>query len=117
MILIQRRKHYVGGNARLVVIDHDGSYLDFVTQTLRIFCINLFMINYILLDESLKYLITITSDEDLTNILEDQECLTTSIRSTPRFHFFVVPKSPSLISNSTLDKMLEASIKITTTKF
>lgn len=63
--------------------------------------------------ESLKYLITIANNEDLTNVLKEYEEFNTSYGPIARLHLFVLPKTPSVMI---FDKVLRALIKITTAK-
>lgn len=113
-IIIQGRKQlYIDGDIRLIAIDLDGSYLDFVTRIPSIFCISSpFMIKCQLLGESLKYLITIASNEDLTNVLEEQEEFNTSHGSTACLHLFVMPMQQSQPPKTKYEAMSGALIKI-----
>lgn len=98
-------------------MNHDCSYSDFFTQISSIFCIkSLFTIKCQLHGESLKYLIVITSDEDLTNIVEEKEELEGSMRPAAHLHLFVLPKVPSSPPETTSEVMLGASIKINVVK-
>lgn len=116
-IVIQgRKRHYIKDDIRLVEIDRDGSYSDLVTQISSIFCISsCFMIKCQPPGESLKYLIIVTSDKDLLNIFDKQECLSVSPRSTPHLHF-VLPMQPSLPLDTKFKVMSGASIKINVIK-
>lgn len=104
-IVIQgKERHYIGGDIWLVAIDYDCSYSDIVTQISSVFCIsNPFLIKCQLPRESLKYLITIASDDDLANFIE----VNTSCGPAACRHFFVLPNTSSLPSNLTLGKILE----------
>lgn len=58
----------------------------------------------------------ITSDEDLTNIVEEKEELEGSMRPAAHLHLFVLPKVPSSPPETTSEVMLGASIKINVVK-
>lgn len=108
------KRHYIVGDTRLVAIDRYGSYLEIVSQISSTFSTGSpFIIKCQLPGESLRHLVTIASDENLTTILEEQDELSANLKPAARRHLFVLPKTLSLPPKKTLKKMSGASIKIT----
>lgn len=87
---------YVGGDTRIIVIDRHTTLSDLhhrLSKTL--FNNDPFFLKYQLPNEDLDSLITITSDEDLENMVDEYDRLHNSAALKPgRIRLFLFPKSP-----------------------
>ncbi|KAH6763058.1 hypothetical protein C2S52_020491 [Perilla frutescens var. hirtella] len=87
---------YVGGDTRIIVIDRHTSLSDLhhrLSKTL--FNNQPFSLKYQLPSEDLDSLITVTSDEDLENMVEEFDRLQNAAALKPgRLRLFLFPKSP-----------------------
>nr|GMD72142.1 serine/threonine-protein kinase BCK1/SLK1/SSP31-like [Ipomoea batatas] len=84
-----RRLRYVGGETKMISIPKDLTYNELVKKTTAI-CNHPHTIKYQLPGEDLDALISVTSDEDLHNMIEEFHDLE---RSSLRLRLFLVPPS------------------------
>lgn len=102
---------YIRADTQLVSMASD-CYSDLAARILSTFSMSSpFMNKCQLPSESLRYLVTVVSNEDLRKIFAEREELNASQGSIAHLHLFVLPMQPSSPSNSTLGKMSGASIK------
>ncbi|CAK9217181.1 unnamed protein product [Sphagnum troendelagicum] len=68
------RLRYVGGETRIITVNHDISYAELVFKVTEI-CGNALTLKYQLPDEDLDALVSVSSDEDLENMMEEYDKL------------------------------------------
>ncbi|KAI3696238.1 hypothetical protein L1987_79249 [Smallanthus sonchifolius] len=109
---------YVGGETRMLVVDRHTTLLDLTHRmsktVLRSPAIpttpakgSSFILKYLLPSEDLDSLISVTTDEDLENMIEEYERLS----SSSRIRLFIFPTDPGSGSGSLIWSFLENSIK------
>lgn len=105
---------YIGGETRIVVIDRHTtlSTLTYrLSKTLQYNTQQSFILKYQLPNEDLDSLISITTDEDLENMIDEYERLsscTKNIKSS-RLRIFIFPSKPD--SGSSIGSLIENSTK------
>ncbi|CAI9756045.1 unnamed protein product [Fraxinus pennsylvanica] len=89
---------YIGGTTRIVVIDRNDSFSDIYRRLSRTLLNNEpFTIRYQLPNEDLDSLISLTTDEDFDNMIDEYDRLNTASGSKPgRLRLFLFPKSSSI---------------------
>ncbi|GLT48863.1 hypothetical protein SLA2020_224550 [Shorea laevis] len=87
---------YVGGETRLVVVDRHSSLSVLCTRLSRtLLNSRAFTLKYQLPDEDLDSLVTVTTDEDLDNMIEEYERISaSSVSSGPRIRLFLFYNKP-----------------------
>ncbi|XP_057810689.1 uncharacterized protein LOC131025100 [Salvia miltiorrhiza] len=90
---------YAGGDTRIIVIDRHTPLSDLHHRLSKTLLNNQpFFLKYQLPTEDLDSLITITSDEDLENMVEEYDRLHNAAAAKPgRLRLFLFPKSPTSI--------------------
>ncbi|XP_076908362.1 uncharacterized protein LOC143565204 [Bidens hawaiensis] len=112
---------YVGGETRMVVVDRHVTLFDLIQRLsktlLRSSNLALpsatasFTLKYQLPSEDLDSLISVTTDEDLENMIDEYERLNSSahVSKTSRLRLFLFPTKPD--SASSIGSLLENSVK------
>eukprot|EP00249_Psilotum_nudum_P016406 c25807_g1_i1 orf=479-2935(+) len=94
---------YIGGETRIVVVNRNVSYAELVGKLSRLFGSSL-IVKYQLPTEDLDALISVTSDEDLENMMEESDKLQACNRPS-RLRLFLFPTK--LDSQNSLSDLLE----------
>ncbi|XP_047338650.1 uncharacterized protein LOC124942232 [Impatiens glandulifera] len=86
---------YVGGDTRMVVIDRNSLLSSFSTRLSKTL-INgrSFTLKYQLPNEDLDSLISVTTDEDLENMIEENDRINSSSSKPARLRLFLFPNKP-----------------------
>ncbi|KAK3036708.1 hypothetical protein RJ639_030532 [Escallonia herrerae] len=104
---------YVGGDTRIVVFDRQTTLVDLTTRLSKTLLNNTpFSIKYQLPQEDLDSLISVTTDEDLDNMIDEYDrlnCPSTSNKPQSRLRVFLFPAKPE--SGSSIGSILESSVK------
>ncbi|KAK3031566.1 hypothetical protein RJ639_036365 [Escallonia herrerae] len=104
---------YVGGDTRIVVVDRQTTLVDLTTRLSKTLLNNTpFTIKYQLPQEDLDSLISVTTDEDLDNMIDEYDrlnCTSTSNKPPSRLRVFLFPAKPE--SGSSIGSILESSVK------
>ncbi|KAI7998805.1 hypothetical protein LOK49_LG10G00781 [Camellia lanceoleosa] len=103
---------YVGGDTRIIVTDRHSSLSDLTSRLSKtLLSGGSFTIKYQLPNEDLDSLISVTTDEDLENMIEEYDRLTAnnSTQKSSRLRLFLFPMEPD--SGSSIGSLLENSTK------
>ncbi|CAK9151279.1 unnamed protein product [Ilex paraguariensis] len=103
---------YVGGDTRIIVVDRHTSLSDLTHRLSKTLLDGgLFTLKYQLPNEDLDSLISITTDEDLENMIDEYDRLntTTNTQKSSRLRLFLFPINPE--SASSIGSLLENSTK------
>ncbi|KAL4586651.1 hypothetical protein LXL04_011292 [Taraxacum kok-saghyz] len=109
---------YVGGDTRIVVVDRHTTLSDLthrLAKTLLRSSISSttasFTLKYQLPSEDLDSLISVTTDEDLENMIDEYERLnlSTNVNKSSRLRLFLFPSKP--VSVSSIGSLLESTFK------
>ncbi|XP_076915796.1 uncharacterized protein LOC143575264 [Bidens hawaiensis] len=105
---------YVGGDTRIVVVDRHTTLQDLTHRLsktlLRSSPTTSFTVKYQLPTEDLDSLISVTTDEDLENMIEEYERINSvDVTKSSRIRLFLFPTKPE--SGSSIGSILESSTK------
>ncbi|KAF8021234.1 hypothetical protein BT93_G1615 [Corymbia citriodora subsp. variegata] len=105
---------YVGGDTRIIVVDRNAASLSSLSAHLSKTLLNgrPFTLKYQLPSEDLDSLITVSTDEDLENMIDeyDRTMINSSSASKPsRLRLFLFPSKPD--SSQSIGPILESSVK------
>ncbi|XP_042504245.1 uncharacterized protein LOC122081269 [Macadamia integrifolia] len=99
---------YVGGETRMVVVDRHSSLADLSARLSRsLLRGRSFTLKYQLPNEDLDSLISVTTDEDLENMIEEYDRNTTSSLKPSRLRLFLFPIKPE--TSSSIGSLLDDS--------
>eukprot|EP01018_Ginkgo_biloba_P011461 Gb_30928 [translate_table: standard] len=97
---------YVGGDTRIVAVNRNISYSVLITKLSKL-CGSNVSLKYQLPNEDLDALISVTTDEDLDNMMEEYDRLQQSGNKSSRLRLFLFPAK--LESATSLGSLLESS--------
>ncbi|KAJ0669442.1 putative PB1 domain-containing protein [Helianthus annuus] len=105
---------YVGGDTRIVVVDRHTTLSDLTNRltksVLRSTATTSFTIKYQLPNEDLDSLISVTTDEDLENMIDEYDRLNNlNMTSSSRIRLFLFPVKPESVSS--IGSVLESATK------
>ncbi|XP_047321386.1 uncharacterized protein LOC124925432 [Impatiens glandulifera] len=106
---------YVGGETRMVVADRNSSLSELTNRLSKtLLSGKSFTLKYQLPNEDLDSLISVTTDEDLENMIEEYERISASSagslsQKSSRLRLFLFPSKPD--SSSSFGSLLENSVK------
>ncbi|KAI3823919.1 hypothetical protein L1987_05364 [Smallanthus sonchifolius] len=101
---------YVGGDTRIVtVFRHNTTFSSLINKLSKLSGTTDICVKYQLPNEDLDALITVTSDEDVENMMEEYDRL--AHNKTARLRLFLFPTDISLSRTSTISSLLDGSIK------
>ncbi|KAK9048169.1 hypothetical protein SSX86_032868 [Deinandra increscens subsp. villosa] len=106
---------YVGGDTRIVVVDRRITLSDLTLRLAKTLLrssstvsgTSSFTIKYQLPSEDLDSLISVTTDEDLENMIEEYDRL--NVNSSSRIRLFLFPTKPESVTS--IGSLLESSVK------
>ncbi|KAK4260776.1 hypothetical protein QN277_003849 [Acacia crassicarpa] len=88
---------YVGGETRIVVVERHTSLSDLSSRLSKTFLNGRpFTLKYLLPTEDLDSLISVTTDEDLDNMIDEYDRISTSSVKPSRIRLFLFPVKPDL---------------------
>ncbi|KAH7388350.1 hypothetical protein KP509_16G071500 [Ceratopteris richardii] len=106
---------YVGGEIRMVVVSRNISFSELTAKLSRMFGSSV-VIKYQLPNEDLDALISVTSDEDLENMMEEYDRLQAAgnrapghATPSPRLRLFLFPSRLERSQTATLSEMMESN--------
>eukprot|EP01018_Ginkgo_biloba_P025586 Gb_05070 [translate_table: standard] len=97
---------YVGGETRIVVVHRNITYADLIAKLSKIYGSSV-CLKYQLPNEDLDALISVTTDEDLENMMEEYDRFQQTCSKPPRLRIFLFSAKPE--STSSLGSLLESS--------
>ncbi|KAI5060734.1 hypothetical protein GOP47_0025154 [Adiantum capillus-veneris] len=100
---------YIGGESRIAVVSRSITFSELTTKLSRMFGSSV-MIKYQLPNEDLDALISVTSDEDLENMMEEYDRLQSagkSVASAARLRLFLFPSKLERSQTASLSEMME----------
>ncbi|XP_027159170.1 uncharacterized protein LOC113760690 [Coffea eugenioides] len=100
---------YVGGDTRIVAVNRHTSFSSLLTKLSKLSGTSNFSIKYQLPNEDLDSLITVTTDEDVENMMDEYDRLVQTHKSA-RLRIFLFP-SDSDSRTSSISSLLDGSIK------
>ncbi|OIW06954.1 hypothetical protein TanjilG_18342 [Lupinus angustifolius] len=102
---------YVGGDTRIVVVERNTSLADLSTRLSRTFLDGRsFTLKYQLPNEDLDSLISVTTDEDLDNMIDEYDRTNSNSSIKPsRIRLFLFPIKPD--SSQSIPPILDSSVK------
>ncbi|PWA69756.1 Phox/Bem1p [Artemisia annua] len=102
---------YVGGDTRIVsVLRHNTSFSSLLNKLSKLSGTPDICVKYQLPNEDLDALITVTSDEDVENMLDEYDRLANNNKNA-RLRIFLFPTDTSLSRGSSISSLLDGSIK------
>ncbi|KAM0021651.1 putative PB1 domain-containing protein [Helianthus debilis subsp. tardiflorus] len=102
---------YVGGDTRIVtVLRHSTTYASLLSKLSKLSGTTDICVKYQLPNEDLDALITVTSDEDVENMMDEYDRLAHN-NKTARLRIFLFPTDQSLSRASSISSLLDGSIK------
>lgn len=102
---------YVGGDTRIVVVNRHATFSSFLSKLSKLSGTTNISIKYQLPNEDLDSLITVTTDEDVENMMEEFDRLVQSHKSA-RLRLFLFPTdSDSTSRASSISSLLDGSAK------
>ncbi|KAK6921698.1 PB1 domain [Dillenia turbinata] len=101
---------YVGGDTRMVVVERQSSLSELSSRLSKsLMSGNSFTLKYQLPNEDLDSLITVTTDEDLDNMIDEYDRTTSSSLKSSRLRLFLFPTKPE--SGSSIGSLLDNPAK------
>ncbi|KAG2709428.1 hypothetical protein I3843_05G217600 [Carya illinoinensis] len=101
---------YVGGDTRIVVVDRHTSLSDLSSRLSKTLLNNRpFTLKYQLPNEDLDSLISVTTDEDLDNMIDEYDRISSNSIKPSRLRLFLFPLKPD--SSQSIGPILENSAK------
>ncbi|KAI7736274.1 hypothetical protein M8C21_022724 [Ambrosia artemisiifolia] len=102
---------YVGGDTRIVTVNrHNTTYASLLQKLSKLSGTPDICVKYQLPNEDLDALITVTSDEDVENMMDEYDRLAHN-NKTARLRIFLFPTDNSLSRASSISSLLDGSIK------
>ncbi|KAI3741094.1 hypothetical protein L1987_58761 [Smallanthus sonchifolius] len=102
---------YVGGDTRMVtILRHNTTFASLLNKLSKLSGTTDVCIKYQLPNEDLDALITVTSDEDVENMMDEYDRLAHN-HKTARLRIFLFPTDLSLSRASSISSLLDGSIK------
>ncbi|KVH89579.1 uncharacterized protein LOC112526815 [Cynara cardunculus var. scolymus] len=102
---------YVGGDTRIVtVLRHNTTFSALLNKLSKLSGTSDICVKYQLPNEDLDALITVTSDEDVENMLDEYDRLAHN-HKTARLRLFLFPTDASLSRATSISSLLDGSIK------
>ncbi|XP_076942712.1 uncharacterized protein LOC143612663 [Bidens hawaiensis] len=102
---------YVGGDTRIVtVLRHNTTYASLLNKLSKLSGTTDICVKYQLPNEDLDALITVTSDEDVENMMDEYDRLAHN-NKTARLRIFLFPTDMSLSRASSISSLLDGSVK------
>nr|XP_043621554.1 uncharacterized protein LOC122593237 [Erigeron canadensis] len=102
---------YVGGDTRIVtVLRHNTTFASLSNKLSKLSGTTDICIKYQLPNEDLDALITVTSDEDVENMMDEYDRLAHN-NKTARLRIFLFPTDASLSRASSISSLLDGSVK------
>ncbi|XP_031114697.1 uncharacterized protein LOC116018831 isoform X1 [Ipomoea triloba] len=104
---------YAGGETRIIAVDRLTTAFSLASLTAHLsrtlYNNRPFLLKYQLPDEGLDSLISVTTDEDLQNMLEEHDRIASSISPNPsRIRLFLFPVKPESLGSGFLDPKAES---------
>nr|GEY53514.1 hypothetical protein [Tanacetum cinerariifolium] len=116
---------YIGGDTRIVVVDRHTSLVDLTSRLTKTLIksqsssslssqqntqfLQPFTLKYQLPSEDLDSLISVTTDEDLENMIDEYERLNADVTKSSRLRLFLFPNKPESVTS--IGSLLENSTK------
>ncbi|KAD7117935.1 hypothetical protein R6Q59_005045 [Mikania micrantha] len=102
---------YVGGDTRIVtVLRHNTTFSSLLNKLSKLSGTTDICVKYQLPNEDLDALITVTSDEDVENMMDEYDRLAHN-HKTARLRIFLFPTDNSLSRASSISSLLDGSVK------
>uniref|UniRef100_A0A7N1A8G3 PB1 domain-containing protein n=1 Tax=Kalanchoe fedtschenkoi TaxID=63787 RepID=A0A7N1A8G3_KALFE len=105
---------YIGGDTRMVVVDRNSSLADLTSRLSKTLLNNRsFTLKYQLPNEDLDSLISVTTDEDLENMIDefDRICASSSSAKSSRLRVFLFTKKRESEPGLSVESILGGSVK------